>query len=538
MAAKEDDMAVGLTFCGAARTVTGSCLLFEADGARFLVDCGMFQGPKTLKALNHEPFPFDARDIDFVLLTHAHIDHSGLLPKLVKHGFRGRIHATPATTDLCSVMLPDSGHIQESEVAMLNRRNRHRGHAVVQPIYTAQDAERALGAFSPVEYGHWLTPAKGIRARWWNAGHMLGSASIELEFAGARPMRVMVSGDLGPDIGSMQPDPEGPETGADHVICESTYGDEDRPSIAPADRRQALAALVRRAASGHGALLVPSFAVERAQEVIFDLVQLMQSGQVPSATIHVDSPLATRAARIFSRHAASLDDGEAMRAALGSGLVRHVQDADESRRLAQAEGFRIILAGSGMCEAGRIRHHLKQGLWDAGTVVALVGFQASGTLGRLLLDGATRVRIQGETFQVAAHVAKVEGYSGHADGPELGRWISARAPIAGAAFLVHGEPEAIDGLAQRVAGRGILPEPRIIRPLLDERFLLEPGEAPMRDARPSPHRRGAPADVGRPDWHNQRAALLLSIEEAIERSPDDTSRAALLDRLRRAMETR
>jgi metallo-beta-lactamase family protein len=227
-----------------------------------------------------------------------------------------------------------------------------------------------------------------------------------------------------------------------------------------------------------------------------------------------------------------------MRAALGSSLLRHEQDADESRRLAQAEGFRIILAGSGMCEAGRIRHHLKQGLWDSATVVAMVGFQAMGTLGRLLLDGAPRVRIQGETFQVAAHVAKVEGYSGHADGPELGRWIAARAPIAGAAFLVHGEPEAIEGLALRVAGRGILPDARIIRPLLDETFLLEPGQPPRRDATAAPRRRGQAAEVGRPDWHNQRAALLLSIEEAIERSPDETSRAALLDRLRHAMEDR
>ncbi|MBX9596420.1 MAG: MBL fold metallo-hydrolase [Roseomonas sp.] len=527
-------MPVSLTFCGAARTVTGSCLLFDHGGTRFLVDCGMFQGPKTLKALNHEPFPFDARGIDFVLLTHAHIDHSGLLPKLVKHGFRGRIHATPATTDLCSVMLPDSGHIQETEVEQLNRRNRRRFQAApVEPIYTAADAERTIGAFSPIETGAWLQPGKGIRARWWNAGHMLGSASIEIEFAGPRPMRVIVSGDIGPDTGGLQPGAEGP-AGVDHLICESTYGDEDRPTVTPEARRAELAKLVRWAAERQGPVLIPSFAVERAQEVVFDLVRLMQEGQVPRAMINIDSPLASRATRLFSRHAAEMTEGEAMRDALASPLVRHVQDANESRELARAEGFGIVLAGSGMCDAGRIRHHLKQHLHEANALVTLVGFQASGTLGRLLQDGATRVRIQGESFGVQARIATIQGYSGHADGPELGRWIEARAPVSGGVFLVHGEEEAIEGLAKRVEGRGIVTPDRVIRPVLDEVFALEPGAAPVRQ--PGRGRRGDAAGVGLPDWHNARAALLLGIEEAIERAPDDTTRAGLLDRLRRALE--
>ncbi|MBL6458171.1 MBL fold metallo-hydrolase [Belnapia sp. T6] len=529
-------MGISLKVCGAARTVTGLCLLFETPDARFLVDCGMFQGPKTLKALNYEPFPFDPRDIDAVLLTHAHIDHSGLIPRLVKQGFRGAVHATQPTIELCSCMLPDAGHIQEFEVKALNRRNRRRGQDPVRPIYTAADAEHALTAFQAVAYDEWVSPIRGLRARWWNAGHMLGSASIELEFAlPGRAMRVLVSGDVGPKATGLQPMSTGPVGGVDHVIVESTYGDEDRPLVTPEARRAALAEVVRLAASQGGALLIPTFAVERAQEVVLDLVRLMQANEIPAADIHLDSPLAIRASRVFERNAAALDDGQAMREALASPRLRYELDGEASRRIARLEGFHIVLAGSGMCEAGRIRQHLKARLWDARAVVALVGFQAMGTLGRLLQDGASRVRIQGETFQVAARITRIEGYSAHADGPELGRWIEARRPVGGGVFLVHGEPDAIEGLAKRVVGRGIAPDAAVIRPKLDEVFRLEPGVVPMRDAAASLRRRDATDTVGEPDWHNRRAALLLSIEEALDRATDDQSRAALIDRLRRAM---
>ena len=526
-------MAVTLTFCGAARTVTGLCLLFEWGRQKVLVDCGMFQGPKTLKALNLEPFHFDPREIDAVLLTHAHIDHSGLLPRLVKQGFAGRIHATAATIELCSCMLPDSGHIQESEVRMLNRRNRHRGRDEVEPIYTAADAEDTLAAFTPVSYGQWVTPVAGLRARWWNAGHMLGSASIELEFE--REMRVLVSGDIGPDISAMQPDPTGPvgsqTGGVDHLICESTYGDEDRPPVDEAARRAAITEIVRDAARRGGPLLIPTFAVERAQEVVMDLVSLMQSGAIPETTIFLDSPLATRATKVFARHAMDTEAGHVLRDALTSHRLEHVVDGEASRRLSRQEGFQIILAGSGMCEAGRIRHHLKARLWDPRAVVALVGFQAEGTLGRLLHDGARRVRIQGETIQVAARIAMVEGYSGHADQPELLRWIAARGPVKGGLFLVHGEPEAMQVMAGVVPG---LSPARIIRPVLDEGFRLAPHAIPERlPARPG--RRAHPENVGRPDWHNERAALLLGIEEAIEKAGDEASRAALIGKLRAAL---
>lgn len=525
-------MSVTLTFCGAARTVTGLCLLFEMQDARVLVDCGMFQGPKTLKALNHEPFPFDASSIDAVLLTHAHIDHSGLLPRLVKQGFRGQIHATAATIDLCSVMLPDAGHIQESEVEMLNRRNRRRGRDAVEPIYTAADAEATQDLFSPVSYGQWIAPVAGLRARWWNAGHMLGSSSIEMEFGDG--MRVVVSGDVGPDASAMQPGPAGPDGGLDHLICESTYGDEDRPEIDRAARRAAIAEIVRDAARRRGALLIPTFAVERAQEVVLDLIALMQSGDIPATTIHMDSPLASRATRVFTRHARAMEEGGALREALTSHRLEHVVDGEASRRLSRREGFHIVLAGSGMCEAGRIRHHLKARLWDPRTVVALVGFQATGTLGRLLEEGVHQVRIQGDSVKVAARIARIEGYSGHADQPELLRWIAARGPVKGGLFLVHGEPEAMDAMAGVVRG---LDPARILRPVLDEGFRLAKGVAPERVAG-RPGRRLHPEDVGRADWHNERAALLLGIEEAIEQARDDRTRAALIDRLRRALDPR
>lgn len=519
-------MSVTLNVHGAARTVTGSCLRFEAPGAHVLVDCGMFQGPKTLKALNHEPFPFDPASLDAVLLTHAHIDHSGLLPRLVKEGFRGAIHATPATIELCACLLPDSGHIQESEVRMLNRRNRRRwrGREEVRPIYGPADADAALEAFRPVAYGEWITPAKGLRARWWNAGHMLGSASIEMEF---RDMRVLASGDLGPDDGTLHPEPEGPR-GLDHLICESTYGDEDRPVITPEARRAALAALVREAAERDGALLIPSFAVERAQEVVLDLVLLMQRGEIPATTIHMDSPLATRASKVFARHAHGMEEGEALRAALQSHRLLHVVEGAASRKLAQHKGFHIVLAGSGMCDAGRIREHLKSRLWDAAAMVVLVGFQASGTLGRLLQEGAPRVRIQGETIEVAARITRLEGYSGHADGPELARWVEARRPISGGIFLTHGEPEAIEGFAARLGKQ-------VVQPVLDSRWRLPAGGAPVALPAPPNARRLDPEALARPDWHNERAALLLGVEEAIEHAADPAARAALIARLKAAL---
>lgn len=321
-------MTVTLRFCGAARTVTGSCYLFETPRSKVLVDCGLFQGPKTLKALNYGGFPFRPSDIDAVLLTHAHIDHSGLLPKLVRQGFGGKILATRGTIDLCSYMLPDAGGIQESEVEALNRRSAERGRPAVSPIYTKADALAAQSSFQAVEYEQWIEVQPGIRARYWNAGHLLGSASIELEFSGegtaGQPLRILASGDIGPDSKLLETSPEAP-TGFDYVMTESTYGDRERPAITSQSRREALAAEVRQAHAAGGALLIPAFAVERTQELIVDLVDLMQRGQIPTAPIFLDSPLAIRATEVFRQHASELGPDIDIAAILRSPHLRFIE---------------------------------------------------------------------------------------------------------------------------------------------------------------------------------------------------------------------
>jgi metallo-beta-lactamase family protein len=529
-------MSVTIQFCGASRTVTGSCYLLETSAGRFLVDCGLFQGQKTLKELNYGAFPFRPADIDAVLLTHAHIDHSGLLPKLVRHGFAGRILATRGTIDLCSYMLPDAGSIQESEVLALNRRNVARGRGEVSPIYTQADAIAALQSFSPVDYEQWIDVIPGVRARFWNAGHLLGSASIEIECidenASGRPMRILASGDVGPDAKLLQPDPDAP-SGFDYVICESTYGDRERAATTPDARRRRLAEEVQNAAARRGALLIPAFAVERTQELLVDLIDLMERGDIPAAPVFLDSPLAIRATEVFRRHADSLDPEVDVRRLLNSPQLRFTETVEESKHIARLTGFHIVIAASGMCDAGRIRHHLRNWLWNTRATVLLVGFQAQGTLGRFLVDGAKAVRIQGNEIKVAATIRTIDDYSGHADGSELARWIAARRPIHRGLFLVHGEEPAIAGLAERVSER-IVPAARVFQPLLDDVYDLSAAVPRPLDA--GRRRRLAPETVVALDWHNDMSKLVLDINDRIEAAADDRARGVIIRRLRRALE--
>jgi metallo-beta-lactamase family protein len=529
-------MSVTIRFCGAARTVTGSCYLFETGSGRFLVDCGLFQGQKTLKELNYRTFPFRPADIDAVLLTHAHIDHCGLLPKMVRNGFSGRILATRGTIDLCSYMLPDAGSIQESEVASLNRRNAARGRAAVTPIYTQADAIASLQSFAPVQYEEWVDVIPGVRARYWNAGHLLGSASVEIEFdhvgASREPLRLLCSGDVGPDAKLLQPDPEAP-AGFDYVISESTYGDRERAPITPEARRARLAAEVRDAAARKGALLIPAFAVERTQELLVDLVDLMERGEVPASPIFLDSPLAIRATEVFRRHATSLDPEVEVRRLLNSPQLRFTETVDESKAIAKLTGFHIVIAASGMCDAGRIRHHLKNWLWSAKATVLLVGFQAQGTLGRFLAEGAKAVRIQGAEIKVAATIRTIDDYSGHADRSELTRWIAARRPIQRGLFLVHGEGPAMANLAEHLSER-IIPAARIFQPLLDDIYELSAAAPTSLDV--SHRRRLAPEAVVRLDWHNDMSKLILDINDRIEAAADDRARGVIIRKLRRSLD--
>lgn len=526
-------MSIRLKFHGAARTVTGSCYLLETSQARVLVDCGMFQGSKTERELNYRPFPFEPSSLTAVLLTHAHIDHSGLLPKLVKHGFRNRIHCTAATADLCAIMLPDSGGIQEMEVKQLNQRRAKRGQDEVQPIYTLEDAMACLAQFDSHDYERWVSPAPGIRARFWNAGHLLGSASIEMEVdqEGRKPLRILFSGDLGPDNKMLQPDPEAPAN-FDFVLCESTYGGRDRFERSEEARRVILAGEVNEAAKKKGALLIPSFAVERTQELVTDLVKLMDDGQVPKANIFIDSPLASKATAIFVKHAGELQHGGDLTRAFTSPYVRTTESVEDSKALARFTGFRIIVSASGMCEAGRIRHHLKNHLWQPSTTVLLAGFQAEGSLGRILQDGAKTVTIMGETVAVKAAIRQVEDYSGHADGPELVQWVKERLPIGRSIFLTHGEEEGQRALAEDLRGIG-LPHDCILIPTLDSVYDLS-GEACAFVAEET-HPRIDPTLVARFDSHNDMADLILDIKDVVDKAGDERSRAVILRRLRRAL---
>ena len=441
-------MTLRLTFHGAARCVTGSCFRLETEHGQLLVDCGMFQGPKTEKELNYRPFPFAPGDLGAVILSHAHIDHAGLLPKLTRHGYRGPIYATSATVDLAGVMLPDSAYIQESEVEQLNRRNARRNKPPVEPIYRMVDAAECIKQFEEVAYSTWFEPLPGVRARFWNAGHLLGSASIEVEARdGERTVRILFSADIGPDYKLLHPDPTGPSD-LDYILCEGTYGDRDRIDATAENRRIVLRDEVRAAINPNGAMLIPSFAVERAQELISDLVQLMHEGQLPEIPIYVNSPLASKATQVFAEHAADLDHGDDLIRGLKSRNVRFTQTVDESKALDRLHGFHIVIAASGMCEAGRIRHRLKNWIWRAEGTVLLVGYQAQGTLGRILKDGATDVRIQGDEFKVKARIRAIDLYSGHADGPELAAWIE-QAPAAPPSALPDPRRSAI---APRPAG--------------------------------------------------------------------------------------
>jgi metallo-beta-lactamase family protein len=523
-----------LRFHGAAGTVTGSCFSIETDTAHVLVDCGMFQGSKTEKELNYRPFPFRPEAIDAVVLTHAHIDHAGLIPKLAKHGFRGPIFATAPTVDLAAVMLPDSGHIQEIEVEQLNRRNARRGREPVTPIYDAADAEACLVQFRAVDYRTWTTVAPGVRVRYWNAGHLLGSASVEMEVtAGESVRRILFSGDIGPSHKLLQHDPEAP-SGFDYVVCESTYGDTDREDATAAHRLRLLASVVHGAVRPSGALLIPSFAVERTQELLVDLVGLMDAREIPVLPIVIDSPLATRASKVFHRHARETEDGGALVRALEAHNVRFTETVEQSKALDLVREFHIVIAASGMCEAGRIRHRLKNWLWREEATVLLVGYQAEGTLGRILQDGAPAVRIQGEEIKVRATIRSTDLYSGHADGPELAAWLAARLPVRAGLFLVHGEADALHGLESRAAA--LLPQERIVVPALDEAYALRAEGAVRLGAPAEPMPRIDPVRAGRPDWHNDLSRLMLDISAELDRAADDKARAVVLRRVRRALE--
>jgi len=522
-----------LTFLGAAGTVTGSCYLIEHDGGKLLIDCGLFQGSKSLKELNYRPFPFGPAEVDAVLLTHAHIDHSGLLPKLVKDGYRGRILATEPTRDLLTYMLLDSAYIQESEVERLNRRLRRRGEDAVTPIYGKEDAERTLERVDPVPFDAWIEPMPGVRARYWTAGHILGAASIELQITSDDlPIHLLFSGDVGTEARALHGEPQGPQ-GLDYLIVESTYGDRVRAHVTAVERRARLGNEVREALGRGGNLIIPVFAIERTQELLFDLGMLHREGALGELPIFLDSPLAVHATEVFRQHAAELGEAGTTQHPFDGPNIRFVETVEDSKKLNQITGGAIIMAASGMCEAGRIRHHLMANLWRPQSTVLIVGYQAPGTLGRLLLDGVPAVRIMGEEIRVRAQIREIDIYSAHADQSELVEWIKARQPVAGAIILTHGEPASSAALAALLATGPARSMPTILRPTLGSQLVLDPAApAAVLDRKLD---RIQTAELAQSDWHNTQSQFLLDFADTLRRAPNDQARMAVLARLRAAL---
>lgn len=519
------DNPLRLSFHGAAKTVTGSCMEFTSGSRRVLVDCGMFQGSRTLERLNLEPFAFNPREVDAVIVTHAHIDHSGMLPKLAAQGYTGPIWCTAPTRDLLEHMLADAGRLQEAEAERHNRRRDRAGEEPFDPVYTAEDAKAAFELCRIVELEETFEPAPGFRARLWNAGHILGSASVELAAGG---VSVLCSGDLGPDNKAFQRDPDG-RSGYDHVICESTYGDRQRDPVTIAERRLLLQSEVVAAVRRGGNLVIPVFALERTQELLLDLGHLLTTGAIPDVPVFLDSPLAIRVTGVFARYARDLED-TAQADVFDHPAFHFVTDVAQSVALNSVSGA-IIMAASGMCEGGRIRHHLIHNLHRRDSTVLFVGYQAQGSLGRVIVEGAQRVRISGEDVRVRAQIRAIQSYSAHADQGELLDWIAARMPIAGSLFLDHGEAEAQEVMRRELQRRHPALEVRI--PEIGEQYILPQGEPAMRSAT---GRTDLDQALGR-DWQNDYAAFASSLKQDLARLESDRQRQKAIDQMRQVLQS-
>ncbi len=447
-----------VTCLGAAGSVTGSNYLVETSlGTKVLVDCGLFQGGKEMELRNREDWGFDPKEIKNLILTHAHIDHSGRIPKLVKDGFRGRIITSPPTAELCEVMLLDSAHVQEMEAEWRTRRNRRRGINDTEPLYTTEDAEASLQYLVPMEFDRIIDVEPGIKARFRNAGHILGSSTVELWATDkGKETKIVFSGDIGRhDQLIVKGLYEIAET--DYLFIESTYGNRlHRPF---AESKAELLEAIKYAVSHNEKVIIPAFALERTQEVLYLLGEFSRAGQLPDIPIYLDSPLAIKATEIFRKNKKYYDD--AARAIVEQGFdpfampnLKLTPEVEESKKINKKQGSAIIISANGMCTAGRIKHHLKHNLWRPGASIIFVGFQAQGTTGRQIVDGAKTVTIFGEKVAVRAKVFTIGGFSAHADQTDLLSWVShftekSRPRI----FIMHGEPTSSEGLAVAIRER-------------------------------------------------------------------------------------
>jgi metallo-beta-lactamase family protein len=446
---------VHVTFSGAAREVTGSCHLVTVGAHTIALDCGLFQGRRQESREKNLRLPFPPEQLSSIVLSHAHIDHAGRLPFLTRNGYTGTIWATAATRDLCAIMLADSAHIQEKDAEFLRRHKRQ----VAEPLYTQADIAPLMQKMVGEPYDRPFTVAPGIVATFIEAGHILGSASVVLDCTeNGVARRLVFSGDIGRWGLPILRDPQ-PPAGGDVVIMESTYGDRDHPPFT--DMRARLAEIVKDTAARGGRVLIPAFAVGRTQEVIYDLHALAREGAIPAIPIVIDSPLATDATTIFSMHPEVFDRTEAfvtkVQELFRFDLVRYTRDVMESKALNQQRGPMVIIASSGMAEAGRIVHHIANGASDPRNTILIVGFQAEHTLGRRIVERRPEIKVFGEQIPLRARVEVLTGYSAHADRSELARWIDAVAatsPRKPPVHLVHGEPPAQEAFAARLRDRG------------------------------------------------------------------------------------
>ncbi len=434
-------MTASLRFLGGAQTVTGSKYLFTLNEKKILIDCGLFQGLKELRLKNWDRFPIDPSTIDAILLTHAHIDHSGYIPRLVKEGFRGQIFCTPATANLCHVMLLDTAHLQEEEAEWLNKRKLSK-HTPALPLYSTEDVQKTLPLFTPQKIHQTFDVIPGVQVTFLGAGHILGAVQVILEFQGKK---LAFSGDLGRPIDNLFPAPETlPDV--DYLILESTYGDRQHEVSKPKDD---LCKIVLDTIEKKGVVIIPAFTVGRTQTLMHFLSLLRKEGRLPSIPFYINSPMATSATHIFCKypemHKLSLQDCNRW-----SQDFEYVKSVDESKVLNEKKGPMVIIAGSGMMTGGRILHHLKAFAPDPKNTIILTGFQALGTRGRTLMDGAREIKVHGQMLPVNAKVQMLENLSAHADSAEILNWLSLAPRNFKKVFLTHGEPSSIESLKQKI----------------------------------------------------------------------------------------
>lgn len=437
-----------ISFYGAAEMVTGSCFLLETKNYKVLIDCGMFQGDEDSEILNREMFAFDPSNIDYLLLTHSHIDHSGRIPLMVKRGFKGKIFTTKATMDLCEIMLTDSGYIQEMETEWINRKNLRAGKPLIEALYTVKDAEDSLAYFEPLPYDRLVKLSDDIEIRFKNAGHILGASIIEIwVYENGEKTKIVFSGDLGNKNIPIMKDPDIVNE-ADYLIIESTYGNKVHKEIR--NTTLFLLDIITDTIERGGNVVIPSFAVGRTQELLYMLNLLKESKftKIKEVPVFVDSPLAINATKVFKNHSDLFDDETKELLSIGDNPFEFpnlvfTKTADESKSINFYEGSSIIVSASGMCDAGRIKHHLKHNLWKGNSSVIFAGYQAKGSLGRRILDGEKKVKIFGEDIYVNCNIYRLDGLSGHADRNGILEWISAFTKKPKKIFLTHGEEESL-----------------------------------------------------------------------------------------------